>query len=85
MPILFQYRNIRHLLGMYITKQAEQEIYLITQHPPRRRRSPWVPFLSQGGHHEGVMLRAPTWIAAALLPLTPFLLPTGSMDTPALS
>jgi len=29
MPILFQYRNIRHLLGMYITKQAEQEIYLI--------------------------------------------------------
>ena len=31
MPILFQYRNIRHLLGMYITKQAEQEIYLIAQ------------------------------------------------------
>jgi len=26
MPILFQSRNIRHLLGMYITKQAEQEI-----------------------------------------------------------
>ena len=29
MPILFQYRNIRHILGMYITKQPEQEIYLI--------------------------------------------------------
>ena len=31
MPILFQYRNIRHLLAMHITKQAEQEIYLIAQ------------------------------------------------------
>ena len=31
MPILFQYRNIRHDLGMYITKQAEQEMYLIAQ------------------------------------------------------
>ena len=31
MPILFQYRNIRHFLGMYIAKQAEQEIYLIAQ------------------------------------------------------
>ena len=31
MPILFQYRNIKHILGMYITKQAEQEIYLIAQ------------------------------------------------------
>jgi len=31
MPILFQYRNIKHLLGMYITKQAEQEIYGIAQ------------------------------------------------------
>src|SRR4029434_6032527 len=31
MLILFQYRNIRHRLGMYITKQAEQEIYLIAQ------------------------------------------------------
>ena len=31
MPIFFQYRNIRHILGMYITKQAEQEIYLIAQ------------------------------------------------------
>ena len=31
MPKLFQYRNIRHLLGMYITKQAEHEIYLIAQ------------------------------------------------------
>ena len=30
-PILFQYINIRHLLGMYITKQAEQEIYLIAK------------------------------------------------------
>ena len=29
MPILFQYRNIRHFLGMYITKQVEQEIYLL--------------------------------------------------------
>jgi len=29
MPILFQYRNIRHLLGMYVTKQAEQERGLI--------------------------------------------------------
>ena len=29
MQILFQYRNIRHFLGTYITKQAEQEIYLI--------------------------------------------------------
>ena len=27
MPILFQYRNIRYLLGMYITKQAEQQIH----------------------------------------------------------
>jgi len=34
MPILFQSRNIRHLLGMYFTKQAEQEIYLIAQPPP---------------------------------------------------
>jgi len=31
MPILFQSRNVRRLLGMYITKQAEQEIYLIAQ------------------------------------------------------
>ena len=31
MPILFQYRNIRHILGMYTTKQAEQVIYLIAQ------------------------------------------------------
>jgi len=31
MTILFQYRNIRHLLGMYVTKQAEQEIYLIAR------------------------------------------------------
>ena len=31
MPILFQYRNIKHLLAMHITKQAEQEIYLIAQ------------------------------------------------------
>jgi len=30
--ILFQSRNIRHLLGMYITKQAEQET------PPAARR-----------------------------------------------
>ena len=29
MPILFQDINIRHFLGMYITKQAEQEMYLI--------------------------------------------------------
>ena len=29
MAILFQYINIKHLLGMYITKQGEQEIYLI--------------------------------------------------------
>jgi len=33
MPILFQSRTIRHLLGMYITKQAEQERCLIAQHP----------------------------------------------------
>jgi len=32
MPILFQSRNIRRLLDMYITKQAEQEIYLIAHH-----------------------------------------------------
>ena len=31
MLISFQYINIRHILGMYITKQAEQEIYLIAQ------------------------------------------------------
>ena len=31
MPILIPYRTIRHFLGMYITKQAEQEIYLIAQ------------------------------------------------------
>src|SRR4029434_11278449 len=48
MPILFQYRNIRHLLGMYITKQAEQEIYLIAQKklrwcpppPPKKNTNP---------------------------------------------
>src|SRR4029434_9562262 len=28
---IISYRNIRHRLGMYITKQAEQEIYLIAQ------------------------------------------------------
>jgi len=28
---------------------------------PRRLRSPW-------GHREGVKLRAPTWLAAALVP-----------------
>ena len=31
MPILIQFKNIGHFLGMYITKQAEQEIYLIAQ------------------------------------------------------
>ena len=31
MPILFHYRNITHILGMYITKQAEQQIYVIAQ------------------------------------------------------
>ena len=34
MPILFQYRNIMHFLGMYFTKQGDQEIicmYLIAQ------------------------------------------------------
>jgi len=43
MPILFQYRNIRHLLGMYITKQAEQEIYLIAQKKVRFD----IPFICQ--------------------------------------
>ena len=31
MPILFQSRNIRHFLGMYSTKQIEQEISVIAQ------------------------------------------------------
>ena len=31
MPMLFQYRNIRHFLGMNITKQAKQEIHVIAQ------------------------------------------------------
>ena len=31
MPILFQNTNIRHLLCMHITKQAEQDTYLIAQ------------------------------------------------------
>ena len=57
MPILFQYRNIRHLLGMYITKQAEQEIYLIAQkkllwcpvHPPKKTHiHPQLPKLAAG-------------------------------------
>src|SRR4029434_7658837 len=51
MPILFQYRNIRHLLGMYITKQAEQEIYLIVQKklrwcPPKKKTQ--LPKLAEG-------------------------------------
>jgi len=29
MPILFQYRNIRHLLGMYITKKQKRDISLL--------------------------------------------------------
>src|SRR4029434_1792127 len=50
-PILFQYRNIRHLLGMYITKQAEQEIYLIAQKklgwcPPPKKKT-YTPSTSQ--------------------------------------
>ena len=56
MPILFQYRNIRHLLGMYITKQAEQEIYLIAQKklrwcpPPKKKNHihPQLPKLAAG-------------------------------------
>jgi len=44
MPILFQYRNIRHLFGMYITKQAEQERYLIAQ-----TKSPWCAQLFKSG------------------------------------
>src|SRR4029434_108281 len=64
MPILFQYINIRHLLGMYITKQAEQEIYLISQKsydgappfPPKKTNSTSQarrgrPFLSQCPHY----------------------------------
>jgi len=38
MPILFQSRNIRRLLGMYVRKQAEQEVYLIAQHPVNTSR-----------------------------------------------
>ena len=61
MPILFQYRNIRHLLAMHITKQAEQEIYLIAQKkvtmvppPPHKYTcnipsSRWLPCLKWPG------------------------------------
>ena len=35
---IISYRNIRHRLGMYITKQAEQEIYLIA-----RKKLRWYP------------------------------------------
>jgi len=50
MPILFQSRNIRRLLGMSVTKQAEQEIYLIAQHPP----------LTLLGSHRSAVMRADT-------------------------
>lgn len=59
MPILFQYRNIRHLLGMYITKQAEQEIYLIAQKklrwcpPPQKKYT--LNFPSCGCHRHGAL------------------------------
>ena len=32
-----------------------------------RARTPGRHFFSRGGHHKGVMLRAPKWLAAALL------------------
>jgi len=40
--------------------------------PPHTRRG--CPFLSQGGHHEGVMLTAPTWLAAAMALQVKFLI-----------
>ena len=50
---IISFRNIRHRLGMYITKQAEQEIYLIAQKsyagapPPKQIHTQlpklWVP------------------------------------------
>ena len=53
MGVAALYRNIRHRLGMYITKQAEQEIYLIAQKsyagapPPKQIHTQlpklWVP------------------------------------------
>jgi len=53
MPILFQDRNIRHILGMYITKQAEQERYLIAQKklrwcppPPKKQKYIQLPKLA---------------------------------------
>src|SRR4029434_10510982 len=59
MPILFQYRNIRDLLGMYITKQAEQEIYLIKLKksyagaPPPKKYT--LNFPSCGCHRHGAL------------------------------
>ena len=47
MPILFQYRLIRHFLGMYVTKHAEQEIYLIAQESNNGNDPHGCPSLSQ--------------------------------------
>ena len=53
MPIFQKaFINIRHLLGMYITKQAKRQIYLIAQKTLQKKikyklnfpSSPWVPF-----------------------------------------
>src|SRR4029434_9026929 len=55
---IISYRNIRHRLGMYITKQAEQEIYLIAQKklrwcPPPKKNT--LNFPSCGCHIHGAL------------------------------